>query len=249
VVTVLAGVSCLADIQYDCLLKPVAYVFAKCDLKAATDFEWATLHANVASDLVTDAMIISIPILLLWNVRISTRKRIGLFGLFSLTITTMIFSIIRVTLVSTGTQANVSWLYTWGNVEVTVSIIVACLGSFRQLFVKSEGKSSYNSGSNGKGMSLWQRGFGSLGRKTNNQSSSFSKPGKFGMPYDNSSTENIVQLDFPSADAIRVRNDFNYRSDFAERGLNRQEQSSTHIPGYPAQMGDWRRQNQYQQLL
>lgn len=82
-------------------------------------------------------------------------------SIFSLTIIVIIFSIVRVALVSAkGSTADISWLYTWSNIEVAVctfsfisvtsffslsliielftAIVVSCLASFRQLFIESK---------------------------------------------------------------------------------------------------------------
>ena len=65
--------------------------------------------------------VITIPILMLWNVRISWRKKLALIGLFSLTVIVIIFSIVRVAVVTSHkTQADVTWLYMWSNIEMAV---------------------------------------------------------------------------------------------------------------------------------
>lgn len=122
---------------------------------------------------------------MLWNVHIPWKQKLGLFSIFSLTVIAIIFSIVRVTVVGTSpglhttSQADISWLYMWSNIEMVVGmcamykpmqvrfapsltrpwyaivIIVACLASFRQLFVKAE-QTGYVQQSDS--WSFWRRG-------------------------------------------------------------------------------------------
>jgi hypothetical protein len=59
---------------------------------------------------------------MLWNVRVPLKKKLALMSLFSLTIIVMGISITRVSVTPTRhTQADVSWLYMWYNMEMSVS--------------------------------------------------------------------------------------------------------------------------------
>ncbi|TGO57942.1 hypothetical protein BCON_0060g00160 [Botryotinia convoluta] len=89
-------------------------------------------------DVLTDAMILVIPISMLWTVRLSRKRKLALAGIFSLVIITIIFSIVRQSVVSSYShQFEESWLYTWSLVEQTVAIVIACLASFRSLFARN----------------------------------------------------------------------------------------------------------------
>lgn len=58
---------------------------------------------------------------MLWKVRISMRRKLGLIGLFSLTGVIIAFAITRVSLVSSSKfQYDVLWLYNRGNMEVYI---------------------------------------------------------------------------------------------------------------------------------
>ncbi|KAI9878023.1 MAG: hypothetical protein M1830_002143 [Pleopsidium flavum] len=176
--TIATWATCIGDIQYRCLLGSLEYIFVECTGPGALSFQWSTLHYNCAVDVITDVMIITIPVLMLWNVRISWRRKLALIGIFSLTVIVIIFSIVRVAVVtSTTTQADISWLYMWSNIEMAVSVIVACLASFRQLFVKSEQAGHMRESEN---LSFWRRGLFSSFRSPNPKSSSGS--GSFFWP-------------------------------------------------------------------
>lgn len=56
---------------------------------------------------------------MLWKVRISTRRKLALGGVFCVTVITVIFAIVRVAVVATSASgtADMSWLYAWSNIE------------------------------------------------------------------------------------------------------------------------------------
>ena len=111
---------------------------------------------------------------MLWNVRVSLRKKMALMSLFSLTVIVMGASITRVSVVPTkNKQADVSWLYLWHNIEMSVSmycsanlltrpctdlplaLLVSSLASFRQLYVmRSQGTGYQRTKSSGTSRSL-----------------------------------------------------------------------------------------------
>ncbi|KAH8699444.1 hypothetical protein GQ44DRAFT_764685 [Phaeosphaeriaceae sp. PMI808] len=143
--TVSAGFVCLGDIQYHCLADPLMKVVTKCLSRDAIMFQNVTLKVNCTLDVFTDALIMMLPISILWNVRISMSRRIALGGIFSLVIITMAIAIVRVTVTTEGKntskdnkQVESTWLYTWHFVESCVAIIVACVASFRALFTNKE---------------------------------------------------------------------------------------------------------------
>ena len=66
--------------------------------------------------------VITIPMSLLWKVRMPLRKKLALMGIFSLTVLVMIISIVRVVVVRTSDKRNAdqTWLFVWANVELGV---------------------------------------------------------------------------------------------------------------------------------
>ncbi|KAL8837434.1 MAG: hypothetical protein Q9170_002518 [Blastenia crenularia] len=133
--TVATYLICIGDIQYSCLAVPLPKLFKNCSTDAAVRFQRATLKLNCAVDVMTDYMIMAIPISMLWRVQMSLRKKIALVGIFSLAVITTVFAIVRVTSISALTkQPDTSWSYMWSSIEQCVAIVVACLASFRSLF-------------------------------------------------------------------------------------------------------------------
>ncbi|KAL4951800.1 hypothetical protein BDW69DRAFT_186063 [Aspergillus filifer] len=88
-------------------------------------------------DVATDIGIISLPVALLWNAQIPTRRKIVLIAILSLTVVIIIVSIVRVAVVATKTELiEPTWLWMWSFIEETVANMIACVASFRQLFIK-----------------------------------------------------------------------------------------------------------------
>lgn len=58
---------------------------------------------------------------MLWNVRIRLSQKLALMSILSLTLIVIVFAIIRVVVVTShATQADVSWLWMWSNIEMTI---------------------------------------------------------------------------------------------------------------------------------
>lgn len=67
------------------------------------------------------ALVITIPVHLLWNVRISPKQKFGLMGIFSLTVLIIVFAIVRVVVVTTySEQPEQTQLFLWNTIEQTV---------------------------------------------------------------------------------------------------------------------------------
>ncbi|KAF4618987.1 hypothetical protein G7Y89_g14861 [Cudoniella acicularis] len=128
----------IGTIQYNCLAPPFMEIVANCSGHSAQHFEHATLATNLAIDVSTDLAILSIPMRMLWKVRIRLRQKLALGAIFCLVMITISVAIIRFAVVSRTVQPEQSWLYFWNTVETTIAIIIACLASFRALFTKQE---------------------------------------------------------------------------------------------------------------
>ena len=89
--------------------------------------------------LPANRLVTTIPFVILWQVRIPLTKKLALTGIFSLVVITMLFAILRVTLISKLTkQPDTSWSYMWNSIEQNIAIVVACLASFRALFTQDQ---------------------------------------------------------------------------------------------------------------
>ena len=141
--------------------------------------EYVLYHSTEPSALTYSyAIVFTIPVLGLWNVQISLKNKLALLGIFSLTVIIVIFAIVRVAVEpNMNSSADITWLCLWAHVETgvgmlqiipaisihlclciiwltdispLVAVMVSCLASFRQLFVKSEQSSNSKQSSGSK---------------------------------------------------------------------------------------------------
>lgn len=89
----------------------------------------------------------ALPIRLLWYLRISLRKKLGLAAIFSLCVIVIVFAIVRAVETSRSLlplstsqfqQTDPIWLSFWSVLESSVAILVSCLPTFRVLFKKDD---------------------------------------------------------------------------------------------------------------
>lgn len=111
-------------------------VFVKCVTPAVHSRQDGVLKSITILDILTDAFLISIPVVLLWNVRITIRRKLALGGILCLSFCTMIVSIIKVAggFTSNG-GVDTAWVFFWYTIEAAVAIIVVSFTAFRALFV------------------------------------------------------------------------------------------------------------------
>ncbi|KAF2268989.1 hypothetical protein CC78DRAFT_612854 [Lojkania enalia] len=117
----------------------------QCSNADSLKYEHSTFIYQMCVDVITDAFSLSIPVVVLWNVHVRLPKKIALMSLFSVTVIVMGTSITRVSVIPTAhIQADVGWLYLWHNLEMSVTLLVSSLISFRQLYVtQSQSTSCY----------------------------------------------------------------------------------------------------------
>lgn len=170
-ITVATWAACIGNIEYKCLISSLNYLVLHCNGERSRRFQRTTLIVNCVLDLFTDVLseflkvihlhlylltslsVTSIPITMLWKIRISMKRKAALGLVFCVTIVTMVFAIVRVSLLSTKSyRQDMTWLYFWSNIESyagkllslvrstivcannSKALIVSSLGSFRSLF-------------------------------------------------------------------------------------------------------------------
>ena len=129
------------------------YPLVECVTPSALARQNGILRASTTLDIFTDALrrshssqsafpyilkaaVISIPMILLWNVKINIRRKLVLWGILCLSIFTAITAIIRIAggNISHG-QVDSAWAIFWLQAEAAVAIIVVSITAFRALFV------------------------------------------------------------------------------------------------------------------
>ncbi|KAK4207858.1 hypothetical protein QBC37DRAFT_432811 [Rhypophila decipiens] len=131
-------------VHYRCVFTSLEEIFEYCSTPDSIQFTTATLKVGCSLDVISDFLILLIPIILLWGVQIPRKRKIVFIGLISLTLVTIIISIARAadgfaTHWNTH-QDDVSYLCLWTAVEPCAAIIVACLTAFPQLFAPASSR-------------------------------------------------------------------------------------------------------------
>lgn len=104
---------------------------------------WTSLQMFYVSGLLSmsqlwcteSCLVVSIPILLLWSVKINLRRKFGLGSLLCLSIFAIITNIIRASghKLNNG-QDDVAWVLFWLEMEACVALIANSMTAFRSLF-------------------------------------------------------------------------------------------------------------------
>ncbi|KEY71791.1 hypothetical protein S7711_06543 [Stachybotrys chartarum IBT 7711] len=120
----------------------------RCATIAVMDRIFFNAIFSAVVDALTDLLIICFPVAILWRSRIDMRKKIALTFIFCLVSLTMAITIIRGSIFhdvydpssDRGRMQSVTFTWFWFYCEFTVAFIIACLVSFRTLFLHRERK-------------------------------------------------------------------------------------------------------------
>ncbi|KAH0604658.1 uncharacterized protein H6S33_006326 [Morchella sextelata] len=90
-----------------------------------------------ANNLITDLVLLFLPMPVIWKLRLPLRQKLGLVMVFSMGIFVTCVSIVRIHMVSVAmVSKDLSWTgsvsSTWSAVELNVAIICACTPAFKQ---------------------------------------------------------------------------------------------------------------------
>jgi len=129
---------------YNCLFYSTDYIFAKCTTVPVVSRIYTFWKVSCIVDVISDVLIIIFPVIVLWKVRIPLRQKLALCAIFSIVSFTIAVTIVRGSIFG-GTykaikdqksvELNMTWLWFWFFIEFSVSLIIACLVSFRGLFI------------------------------------------------------------------------------------------------------------------
>ncbi|KAF2868656.1 hypothetical protein BDV95DRAFT_609569 [Massariosphaeria phaeospora] len=137
-ITAASYFACYATLPYRCTLGGFA-IMRTPECTQTKGPSYVSMKVNCALDVFTDCLIVSIPVNIVWRTTLTLRQRLGLMGVFSLVLVTIVFAIVRAAVTTTTTsgvsnQMDPIWAELWTSLEMNIAIIVACVGSFRTLF-------------------------------------------------------------------------------------------------------------------
>jgi hypothetical protein len=135
----------LAVLQYDCVFGNITYVITVCTERHSVLRVYRLYIVACALDVLTDVLLICFPVTILWRTRLSLRQKVVLSLIFSLVGFTIAVTIIRGSIfggayrsIDATEQQDMStpWIWLWFSLEYIVSFLIACLVSFRSLFMQ-----------------------------------------------------------------------------------------------------------------
>lgn len=131
--TFLSFVGCVVSQFTSCSSMHAWFTVGGCEAPRDARAKAASLWYALAVDLITDLMIMAVPVQILYNLRISTAQKLSVGVVFVVGTITMIFAVVRVVSLNSDTkngEVSTSWLILWGAIEGAIAIIVGCLPSF-----------------------------------------------------------------------------------------------------------------------
>ena len=113
-------------------------IIAKCGSPSQKPLEVNLTIATTVFDVLSDVLIVSIPVWLLWQVRIGTQKKIGLGAVLCLSVVMAAVALIRVGNIRlAGNGSNFVWSTFWTQIECNVAVWMVSMTAFRSFFVSN----------------------------------------------------------------------------------------------------------------
>ncbi|KAL8713746.1 MAG: hypothetical protein Q9220_002272 [cf. Caloplaca sp. 1 TL-2023] len=98
------------------------------------------LESLAIINVVTDFLILALPVKFVWNLHMRQARKIQVCGIFLLGGLVCVFGLIRAVAVGTASGDDPSWnqVYSgiWSNLEIDIGVVAACLPTFGVLFSK-----------------------------------------------------------------------------------------------------------------
>ncbi|KAI9852412.1 MAG: hypothetical protein M1838_000730 [Thelocarpon superellum] len=145
-ITILAFVSNMAIWLCACG-SPMAYFsISACLSPESIDRARLQIQYGTSVDIITDAMIMAVPLAILWDLRVTTGQKLGLAGIFLLAVVVIVFAALRAvestatftpTSISSLEKADPISLTLWTALESSIAVIVSTLPSFRIYFLSA----------------------------------------------------------------------------------------------------------------
>ncbi|KAK3291994.1 uncharacterized protein B0H64DRAFT_435706 [Chaetomium fimeti] len=138
--------------EFGCFFGGVEYIFSEnCAADPALTRIFINAIFSAVADALSDVLILCLPVWILWGSGISMRKKLALTFVFSLAWLTIAITIVRgsifhqqYSMAGSGETQMQSATFTWFwfYMEFSVAFLIACIVSFRSLFVQRGRKES-----------------------------------------------------------------------------------------------------------
>ncbi|KAF3120334.1 hypothetical protein TWF703_002644 [Orbilia oligospora] len=116
----------------------------------------ASLYGATATDIISDLLIMAIPLRLIRHLRMSDLQKVGLACLFCLGFVVVVLSLARTIRINAGgsgayPQSDPRWVALWSIAEEATAIVVCCLPAIRKLFTVQKERRAGTSAAAGSG--------------------------------------------------------------------------------------------------
>lgn len=94
-------------------------------------------------DILTDLIVLSFPVIILWRVRVNTRQKAGIGLWLCLSVVMVVIAIVRMSgiMLATG-DVDIVWVAFWQQQESSIAVMMVSMSSFRSFFVDDVGTPS-----------------------------------------------------------------------------------------------------------
>ncbi|KLJ09267.1 hypothetical protein EMPG_15293 [Blastomyces silverae] len=149
--TVLNLIGCIISNLTSCSSLSAWFSLTGCSSPKEVKAQLASLYYSFAVDVITDIMVMALPVKLLWSLRLPLIQKASLGALFSVGIICIAMATIRVVQIGTKAENNStpssSWLAFWGILEAGIAVIIGCLPALAIIYRKERAtKRTYGRG-------------------------------------------------------------------------------------------------------
>ncbi|KAL5046478.1 hypothetical protein BDW71DRAFT_207272 [Aspergillus fruticulosus] len=139
----LAYVGCWLASALNCHPPSAYFKFGQCDKPIDQRGSLISISYSTAVDILSDLMIMTFALWIVWSTTISLRQKLGLVVVFSLGGIIIAFAIVRAVNILGRSYTDAVGLAVWGVAESSISVIVGCLPPFKTFL--SRNNSTYAS--------------------------------------------------------------------------------------------------------
>ncbi|KAL2216458.1 hypothetical protein M432DRAFT_551253 [Thermoascus aurantiacus ATCC 26904] len=150
--TIVTFIGCVVSNFTSCSSMHAWFTVGLCTTHHDALAQIASLYYSFAVDVISDLMIMLLPVKLIWSLRLPLVQKLSVGGIFCVGAGCIVIAIVRV--VQIGTRAkndstpSSSWLAFWGMIEAGIAVIIGCLPAFAIVYRKarSSRRGGYGSG-------------------------------------------------------------------------------------------------------
>ncbi|ORY16878.1 hypothetical protein BCR34DRAFT_635246 [Clohesyomyces aquaticus] len=150
VVASVTFIGCIVSNFTSCSSMHAWFTPGECTTKRDVRAQIASLYYAFAVDVLSDLMIMFLPVRLIWNLQMPRAQKLSVMALFCTGFVCILFAVIRVVQIGTkagnSTTPSSSWLALWAVVECAIAVIIGCCPAFAALYrtARNTKKASYN---------------------------------------------------------------------------------------------------------